>query len=150
MSVARRVDEDHVVALLHRPDTTTHAWAEAAACVGMKGDPYFPADGDEPTAAALRVCDGCPVASNCLASALLYEAADGLRYGWWGGLSPEEREQLWARLGHRLVKSPELSLSDPASIARQLRSERWTVKAIAGELGCTERTVYRYLAAPAA
>jgi len=83
-------------------------------------------------------------------AALLHEAIDGYRFGWWGGLGPSERKELWSALDLPVPQPAEVDLRTPAAVARHLRSQRRTVPAIAAELGCTERTVYRYLAATAA
>lgn len=42
---------------------------------------------------AKRVCSGCPVRLECLASAIEHERglSIGYRYGVWGGLTPAER-----------------------------------------------------------
>lgn len=150
MSAVPLLDEDDLVTLIQKPGTAAHDWADQAACAGLSGHPYFPDEDELPPARAIQLCVSCPVSGQCLASALVYEAADGLRHGWWGGYSPSQRAALWPRLSDRAVELPVLALSDPASIARRLRADRWTVKAIAAELGCAERTVYRYLADRAA
>jgi hypothetical protein len=103
-----------------------------------------------PSAEALACCAVCPVATECLASALVHEALDGCRFGWWGGVGPNERELLWGTFDVPARQPVEVDLRNPAAIARHLRAQRLTVPAIAAELGCTERTVYRYLATSAA
>jgi hypothetical protein len=47
-------------------------------------------------AAAVEVCTGCPVASDCLADALRFEACRSLayRHGVWGGVRAAERAAL--------------------------------------------------------
>jgi hypothetical protein len=150
MSTVPLLADDDLVTLIQNPSTASHAWADHAACAGLPGDPYFPEKDGLPPAEAISLCASCPVARQCLASALVYEAADGLRHGWWGGYSPGQRAALWPRLRNQAVELPVLALTDPASIARRLRANRWTVKAIAAELGCAERTVYRYLTETAA
>lgn len=152
MTTIPSVDETYLVALIHDPITTTHAWADRAACIDLKaaGDPYFPDADQVPPAEALACCARCPVAQQCLATALLHEAIDGYRFGWWGGLGPSERKELWSALDLPVPQPAEVDLRTPAAVARHLRSQRRTVPAIAAELGCTERTVYRYLAATAA
>ncbi len=142
--------EDDLLAVVNDPATTRHAWADRAACLNLTGLPYFPDDGDVPPADALERCAVCPVAPDCLASALRYEAVDGCRNGWWGGCSPAERDVIWEKISALVLEPVELPLADPASVARSLRARRWTVSAIAHELCCSERTVYRYLAGPAA
>jgi len=146
------VDETRFVAMILDPDTTNQRWAERAACahLSLAGDPYFPEDGETPPTEALACCASCPVANECLATALVHEAIDGYRFGWWGGLGPGERGLLAADLALPAPAPATIDLRSPAAIARHLRAQRRTVPAIAAELGCTERTVYRYLAASAA
>jgi hypothetical protein len=146
------VDKTYLVALIQDPATTRHAWANCAVCITLPtGDnPYFPEDDDVPSAEALACCAVCPVATECLASALVHEALDGCRFGWWGGVAPNERDLLWGTFDLPARQPVEVDLRNPAAIARHLRAQRLTVSAIAAELGCTERTVYRYLAASAA
>jgi len=147
------VDEVRLVALIHNPATMRQQWAVNAACRdrSQAGDPYFPEDDGMLSAAALARCAGCPVAYECLALALIHEANDGYRFGWWGGFSPVDRDLLWASLDPPgLSPAVELDLGAPAAVARSLRDQNRTIPAIAAELGCSERTVYRYLAATAA
>jgi hypothetical protein len=91
----------------------------------------------------------CAVAHECLATALIHESEEGLRFGWWGGCSPDLREVLAERIG-LVTTQVEIDLRRPADLARILRAQKRTVPSIAAELGCTERTVYRYLASTAA
>lgn len=152
MTTIPPVDEAHLVALIHDPATTAHAWADAAVCINAQvaGDSYFPDDDQVPTAGALACCARCPVAHECLATALVHEAIDGYRFGWWGGLGPSDRDLVWAAMASPVLQPVDVDLRTPAAIARHLRAQRRTIPAIAAELGCTERTVYRYLAATAA
>lgn len=75
-------------------------WWELAACRGMDTNLFFPTDGDY---SALRpVCEGCDVRRQCLADAM---AQDLDMYGFWGGLTPKERDRLRRgaeRYGNRL------------------------------------------------
>jgi hypothetical protein len=143
--------EDDLVPVVKDPATARQEWADQAACLDLSGLPYFPEDGEAPPTEALECCARCPVAQQCVACALQYEASDGYRYGWWGGCSPSERERIWTRIAPAVDGGlPDLPLSDRATIARALRTRRWTIAAIALEIGCTERSVYRYLSGPAA
>jgi hypothetical protein len=91
------------------------------------------------------------VACECLATALLLEVSDGYRIGWWGGLSPDDREHLWESVGVTgIPPSVEFDVSNPAAVARGLRDQGQTIAQIAARLRCSERTVYRYLTASAA
>ena len=80
---------------------------------------------------------------------MVHESEEGLRFGWWGGCSPYERELLAERLG-LAPQQIEIDLRRPAELARILRARNRTIPSIAADLGCTERTVYRYLASTAA
>jgi hypothetical protein len=134
------------------PVTTSQAWAHRAACADWptSHNPYFPDDDQMPSTEALACCAACSVADECLATALVHEALDEFRFGWWGGVGPAERGQIWSELDVPAPQTGDVDLRNPAAIARHLRAEQRTVSAIAAELGCTERTVYRYLAASAA
>jgi hypothetical protein len=151
MNAIPLVDESRLVALLSDTTTTSRRWAERAACADLPpgADSYFPDDGKLPPVDALARCQSCPVAAQCLATALIHESQSGYRFGWWGGVGPDGREQLAQRLGIQTIPV-ELDIRGPADLARYLRSQSLTVPSIAAKLGCTERTVYRYLADSAA
>lgn len=143
--------EANLVELLQSPAVTHQAWAPRAACQGMPTEMFFGDQDDPPPAQAMAACRACPVASECLATALLHESVDELRSGWWGGLGPEDRDVLWARIEAPVTPAAaDLDMRDPAALARHLRSQSRTIPSIAAELGCSKRTVYRYLAASAA
>lgn len=145
------VDEDRLVALVHDPATSRQGWAARSLCHGLPIDTYFPEDDVAPPPTALIRCRACPVSHECLATALIHEAVDGHRSGWWGGFGPEDRASLWAGLGAPAVAAPvEIGAVGAVAKARQLRAQGLTVAAIAAQLGCSERTIHRYLAASAA
>jgi hypothetical protein len=152
MTATPFLDETRLVGLIQDKSTTAHRWAERAGCLDLPiaGDPYFPEEDEAPPMEALTCCAVCPVALECLATSLVHEAVDEYRFGWWGGFSPVQRELLWASLGISSPEPAKIDLRSPAATACHLRTQRRTVPAIAAELGCTERTVYRYLAAAAA
>jgi hypothetical protein len=152
------IDEGRLVDLLHDPATTRQDWQPMSLCRGTNDD-YFPDDGAGPPDEALLRCRACPVAHECLATALSHEAADGYRFGWWGGFGPDDRTALWeqlaigfaARTGERSAPvNVDVGPTHPVAQARQLRAQQLTIAAIAAQLGCSERTVHRYLAAIAA
>jgi hypothetical protein len=151
MNAIPLVDESRLMTLINDPAITHRRWADRAACadIPVADDPYFPDDGELPTIDALARCITCPVAHECLASAMVHEADEGLRFGWWGGCGPEERELLGERIDLP-TEAVEIDPRPPADLARLLRAQDRTIPSIAAELGCTERTVYRYLASPAA
>jgi hypothetical protein len=151
MTAIPLVDESRLVALVDDFTTTSRRWDERAACGDLPSgvDAYFPDDGELLPVNALALCRSCPVATECLATALIYESRSGYRFGWWGGVGPDEREELARRLGIETVPV-ELDIRGPADLARLLRSQNLTIPSIAAKLGCTERAVYRYLANSAA
>ena len=67
-------------------------WQDQAAC---KSEPpeWFDADTDEDAARALHVCARCPVTADCLTAA----AANGTRYGVWGGVDLSAADRSPAR-----------------------------------------------------
>lgn len=151
MTLIPVVDESRLTDLVNDPRTTTQRWADRAACadLALAGDHYFPDEGELPPAEALARCTTCLVACECLATALIHESKEGLRFGWWGGYGPEKRELLAEHIGLATTQV-EIDLRGPADLARNLRAQKRTIPSIAAELGCTERTVYRYLASSAA
>lgn len=151
MTAIPLVDESRLVALVNDFTTTSRRWDERAACTDLPpgGDAYFPDDGELLPVNALALCRSCPVAAECLATALIHESRSGCRFGWWGGVGPDGREELARRLGIETVPV-ELDIRGPADLARLLRSQNLTIPSIAAKLGCTERAVYRYLANSAA
>jgi hypothetical protein len=151
MTLIPLVDESRLVMLVNDPRTITRRWDNRAACadIPLADNPYFPEDGELPPTEALARCITCTVAHDCLANALVHESEEGLRFGWWGGCSPYERDVLAERIGLATTQV-EIDLRRPADLARILRAQNRTIPSIAAELGCTERTVYRYLASTAA
>lgn len=75
-----------------------HRWMDSAACASVGHDLFYPEGNGTHIAAeearAVKVCQGCPVKSECLAYAL----ANDERYGVWAGMTPTE---LNARKGRR-------------------------------------------------
>lgn len=70
-------------------------WRLDAACSGSDPELFFPDPSDgQAQAAALRVCDGCPVAVDCLVDALAVETPRQIRYGIRGGTTPADRAGL--------------------------------------------------------
>ncbi len=64
-------------------------WQEAANCLGVDPDLFFPERGAS-TREAKAVCRGCEVRVDCLEYAL----AHGEKFGIWGGLSERERRRV--------------------------------------------------------
>lgn len=151
MTLIPLVDESRLVAQVNNPRTTTRCWDIRATCADLllAADTYFPEDDQLPPTEALARCITCTVAHECLATALVHESEGGLRFGWWGGCSPDERELLAERIG-LASQQIGIDLRRPADLARMLRARNRTIPSIAAELDCTERTVYRYLTSTAA
>lgn len=116
-----------------------------AACRGLGPDAYHPDQG-QPSGLALARCHGCQARLACLALALRAEDPEE-RCGWYGGLGPSARAVLAASLG---TDAPEPALVTESARAVTLRSQGWTINAIADELRCSRRTVQRYLKRSAA
>src|SRR4051812_30193148 len=126
------VDESRLVNLITDPTTTSQLWAQCAACGDVLSgtDAYFPEDGELPLAGALALCSRCPVATECLATALIYESQYPERDGGGGGLSPKAREEIASRVGIRGALA-EPNAGSPADIARHLRAQNRTIPSIA-------------------
>lgn len=151
MTLTPPVDVSRLVTLVRDSRVATNGWRNRAACADIRlGDHYFPDEGESPPVEALARCSTCPVAQECLATALAHEQKDGMRFGWWGGCSPDERQVLAERMA--LAPTPaDVDLCRSAGdLARSMRAQNHTIASIAAEVGCTERTVYRYLASTAA
>ena len=69
-------------------------WRFRGRCRGDTTDAWFMDLRTPEARAARRTCVSCPVRTRCLSAALLY----GEEYGIWGGLDPEQRLVLDARL----------------------------------------------------
>lgn len=110
---------------------------DKAACVGRGTSEYHPMEG-EPSPEALTRCTQCPARLACLALALRAEEPD-LRYGWYGGVGPEERTLVALALDEDFSPLPE-DEDDPAVA---LRRSGWTINDIAAELGRSRRTIQR-------
>jgi WhiB family transcriptional regulator, redox-sensing transcriptional regulator len=69
------------------------SWMDKGACLGLDPDDWFPERYGSylKTSEALRVCHTlCTVRAECLAMAL----EEGLQFGIFGGMRPEQREEL--------------------------------------------------------
>jgi hypothetical protein len=73
-------------------------WFDQATCIGVDSEVFFP---EIPTGdtrrfhwlQAKQYCDACPVTRECLAFQLSFEDKTGRREGYWGNMTPKEREQ---------------------------------------------------------
>lgn len=91
-------------------------WQEQAACRGIGDAPFYPGKGEN-SPEAQRICQRCPVRSDCLEYAM---DADEL-YGVWGGLSAEARRQL------RRQREKEATMNE--ELANQLAREYAAIQA---------------------
>lgn len=79
-------------------DNEMKEWFDQAACKGVDSSIFFP---EIPTGDVRRIhwsqaqkyCDTCPVTRECLAFQLSFEDKTGRREGYWGNMTPKEREQ---------------------------------------------------------
>jgi AraC-like DNA-binding protein len=138
--------EHELRALIHQTDRKPlDRQLRWAACRGMDLDAFFPDEG-RPDDLVLACCISCQARLACLALALRAEDHD-MRWGWYGGLGPEDRDGVAGTLNLEVQEPP---VPDRAIHAARLRADGWTVEAIATELGCSRRTVQRYLRTAAA
>lgn len=73
---------------------TSRDWMDAAACRDGDPDMWFPAPSDEiATEAARAVCRACPVVTTCRDYAIPQPGLEGI----WGGLTPDQRQQIRTR-----------------------------------------------------
>ncbi|MCI3223804.1 WhiB family transcriptional regulator [Streptomyces sp. NP-1717] len=121
--------------------SSQHRYSVRAACRGVDVSLYHPEDGDGPAEGPLATCVGCEGRLECLALALRAEDPEA-RHGWYGGLGPAERDRIAVML--RLAKTA-TPLPDRALTAIRLGREGWRINDIAQVLGCSRRTVQRYL-----
>jgi len=132
--------------LVHHPDRKSlDRQFRRAACCGMDPDAFHPDEG-RPDDLVVARCTGCGARLACLALALRAEDTD-MRCGWYGGLSPDDRDVVVGALG---LENPEPPVPDRAVQAARLQADGWTIEAIATELDCSRRTVQRYLRTAAA
>ena len=88
---ALKVQRDPIASLM-RPLTPRGPWERDAACLDAEPETFYPDKGGS-TREAKRICESCPVRSECLEYAL----ANDERFGIWGGLSERERRRLQRR-----------------------------------------------------
>jgi WhiB family transcriptional regulator, redox-sensing transcriptional regulator len=93
------------VTRLPGPVSDVWDWQLRAACRGLPSEVFFHPDNERGSARALRdsraksVCAACPVRDACRRHALSVREP----YGVWGGLSEDERDELYAPLAARVA-----------------------------------------------
>ncbi|MCB5181108.1 WhiB family transcriptional regulator [Streptomyces antimicrobicus] len=121
-------------------ETSSTSDFSGAACRGSDVDLYHPSDRQRPQPETLAGCARCGVRLDCLAVALRAEDPQA-RSGWYGGFGPEDRDAIAA-----LLPLPrDEALSDRVRTARRLVDDGWLINDVAELLGCSRRTVQRYL-----
>ena len=69
-------------------------WKKTAACKGMDRNIFFPTIGyNQHSRDAIKICKTCPVKQRCTEFAINNKIAFGI----WGGLNPNQRQQLKRR-----------------------------------------------------
>ncbi|HEX7322905.1 MAG TPA: WhiB family transcriptional regulator [Mycobacterium sp.] len=68
---------------------TNEQWQDRALCAQTDPEAFFPEKGGS-TREAKKICQRCPVRTECLEYALAHDE----RFGIWGGLSERERRRL--------------------------------------------------------
>ena len=87
------------VSRLPGPNADLWDWQMEGACRGQDPSVFFHPDGERGPAreareaAAKAICAGCPVRMECASHAIAVREP----YGVWGGLSEEDREQVYRR-----------------------------------------------------
>jgi WhiB family redox-sensing transcriptional regulator len=82
---------------LPKPFTSEWDWQLQGSCQGLNSSVFFHPDGERGAARARRadrakaICQRCPVLEQCRRHALVTREP----YGVWGGLTEEERRELW-------------------------------------------------------
>jgi WhiB family transcriptional regulator, redox-sensing transcriptional regulator len=84
--------------------TTRPAWQADAACLDVRGADQFFSEAPAKQAAALAVCQGCPVTDACLAYAIETDSE-----GVWGGTTSAARRQPTTRPDNQCSKGHELT-----------------------------------------
>ena len=136
-------DRDHELrTLIHHTDhRSLQCQLRGAACRGMDPGAFHPNDGQQPDDLLIARCTECPARLACLALALRTEEPDA-RAGWYGGLGPGDRNRVATDLH---LGTPTPPMPEGAVRAAQLKAGGQTIGEIATTLGCSRRTVQRYL-----
>ncbi|MET9640092.1 WhiB family transcriptional regulator [Streptomyces virginiae] len=131
--------EPYLLALIESPSTSGFTRAE---CRDVDVDVYHPSERQKPGADILARCCRCAVRLECLALALRAEDPEA-RSGWYGGLGPADRDAIAASL--LLPSGGGQPPPDHVAEARRLVGDGWRINDVAELLGCSRRTVQRYL-----
>ena len=91
-SIEPPVAEAATIAAIDPAPTDDFRWMLRAVCRGASPSEFFPSDGVG-VDVARRVCEHCPVKSECLEYALEYR----IEHGVWGGAAERERRRILRR-----------------------------------------------------
>lgn len=114
-------------------------WMNSALCAQAGGDAWFPEGSGQNTFKAQRICDTCPVRTECgeHAQHLEGDLSHGYRHGAWGGMTPMQRAAVGGADRHAERDAAILRLDDRG----------FSPEEIAAQLGVSSRTVFRAKAA---
>lgn len=115
------------------------SWTEEAVCLG-EPEPFFPKGKVPDYSVARWICQDCPVRTQCAAEVMRRESEQPLsmRFGFQGGMSPEERHALDPRARH----GSKFALSEEGQALRlQLYREGASDGDIADRIARTEQQV---------
>lgn len=125
------------------------SWYAQALCTRVDPELFFPEKGAN-AIHAKKICETCPVTTQCL----LFAIEHGMRYGIWGGMNTRERKTLRKTLaktqsGEAIEKAV---LRNAAIEARRegvrvLTGQGLNSRDIAERIGITPRSVVRYRSA---
>lgn len=71
------------------PVTPLEKWAREANCRGLDSEAFFPVDAGYAPQYIERICERCPVSTECLAWGMRYDEE-----GVWGGMTQKQRRRL--------------------------------------------------------
>lgn len=90
---------------LPKPVAQEWEWQLEGACQGLNSSVFFHPDGERGSARTRRayqaktICQACPVLEQCRRHAMSVREP----YGVWGGLTEEERREMWAGTAESLA-----------------------------------------------
>lgn len=120
-------------------------WMQHARCTEVDPELFFPVSGAAAAGTrAKAVCRTCPVIAQCAQYAIERPELEGI----WGGTTANDRRDIRAEQPARpfdFRRRQAREWMERRNEALRLRNGGMTVRAIANELGVTERTAARYL-----
>lgn len=115
-----------------------HDWKARGLCAQTFPDAFFPEKGGS-TREAKRICQGCEVRGECLASAL----ANNEKWGIWGGMSERERRKVIADERRRVNQTSQPAREQRDATIVALGTSGAPVRWVAEQAGVSARTVLR-------